>query len=217
MILKNSRARVNHNRLLEFRATVQESNQIGQEFRVRSATLWLKADFQPHKHGSTKCRSTDIFVFKIISKTLPERVTLTSRFNEEEDSLESHFSIIDKLVRELKSAGATMSETDIVCYLLSTLPRVDFSMRKLKDMEKVHVIIQKVLLLFSGGKKLFTFRYNFCGKIGYKKSKCIKLEEKKNWKYHRRAHIVEKDDDEEAFIGCIDKQPNKNFNVLKGV
>uniref|UniRef100_A0A6P7G4I2 Inhibin beta chain n=1 Tax=Diabrotica virgifera virgifera TaxID=50390 RepID=A0A6P7G4I2_DIAVI len=78
--------RVNQNRLLEFRATIQESNQVGQEFQVRTATLWLKADFQtppPQRyHGAAstvKCRTTDVFVFKVISTTLPESVTLSSR------------------------------------------------------------------------------------------------------------------------------------------
>ncbi|XP_057658554.1 inhibin beta chain [Diorhabda carinulata] len=73
--------KVNHNRLLEFRATIQESNQVGQEFQVRSATLWLKADVQ-HRYGTTStnmCRTTDLFVFKVISRTLPESITLSSR------------------------------------------------------------------------------------------------------------------------------------------
>ncbi|KAJ8932966.1 hypothetical protein NQ318_004477 [Aromia moschata] len=71
-----SGSRVNQNRLLEFRATV-ESGQVGQEFKVRAATLWLKADLV--QQGSNKCRSTDIYVFKIISNRLPESVTLSSR------------------------------------------------------------------------------------------------------------------------------------------
>ncbi|KAJ8984021.1 hypothetical protein NQ317_012245, partial [Molorchus minor] len=69
-------SRVNQNRLLEFRATV-ESGQIGQEFRVRAATLWLKADLLQSNTG--RCRRTDIYVFKIISNRLPESVTLSSR------------------------------------------------------------------------------------------------------------------------------------------
>lgn len=76
-------SRVNQNRLLEFRATV-ESGQVGQEFRVRAATLWLKADIL--QRGPNKCRSTDIFVFKIISNRLPESVTLSSRVSTGESS-----------------------------------------------------------------------------------------------------------------------------------
>ncbi|CAG9861788.1 unnamed protein product [Phyllotreta striolata] len=74
--------RVNQNRLLEFRASIQESHQAGQEFHVRSATLWVKADVQSthrRRDDQPKCRTTDIFVFKVISRALPESVTLSSR------------------------------------------------------------------------------------------------------------------------------------------
>ncbi|CAG9814787.1 unnamed protein product [Phaedon cochleariae] len=55
------------NRLLEFRAggVVQRgSGQVGQEFGVRSAFLWLKADLLPahlRRVGRNRCRSTDQF------------------------------------------------------------------------------------------------------------------------------------------------------------
>ncbi|KAJ3618255.1 hypothetical protein MTP99_006275 [Tenebrio molitor] len=66
---------VNHNRLLEFRVS-PESGQAGQEFRVRTATLWLKADIR--RRRPSQCRSTEIFVFKVISR-LPESVTFDSQ------------------------------------------------------------------------------------------------------------------------------------------
>ncbi|XP_060533048.1 inhibin beta chain [Cylas formicarius] len=69
-------SRVNQNRLLEFKVSPETSGQMGQEFRVREAVLWLKADMLGRSFG--KCRSTDIFVFKIISNRLPESVTLSS-------------------------------------------------------------------------------------------------------------------------------------------
>lgn len=65
---------MNENRLLEFRVS-PESGQVGQEFRVRAATLWLKADIRHPK--TTKCRSTDIFVFKFV-KPLRNSVRLNS-------------------------------------------------------------------------------------------------------------------------------------------
>lgn len=68
---------VNQNRLLEFQVSPEAGSQMGQEFRVREASLWLKADVM--KMSSSKCRSTDIFVFKIISNKLPESVTLSSK------------------------------------------------------------------------------------------------------------------------------------------
>ncbi|XP_030759633.1 inhibin beta chain-like [Sitophilus oryzae] len=68
---------VNQNRLLEFQVSPDTDGHIGQEFRVREAILWLKADIV--KKHATKCRTTDIFVFKIISNRLPESVTLSSK------------------------------------------------------------------------------------------------------------------------------------------
>ncbi|KAG5897614.1 hypothetical protein JTB14_028882 [Gonioctena quinquepunctata] len=80
-------------------------------------------------------------------------------------------------------------------------------MKELNYMEKVQVIqIQKVLL--SGEKKKFKFRCYFRDKIGYKKSGCRKLKEK-DWKDHRSAHIVEKDNDDVAYIGCVNKTRQK--------
>lgn len=46
---------------------------------------------------------------------------LTMRYNPKE-SMASHFLKFDKLVRELKSTGATLEETDNVCHLLLTMP-----------------------------------------------------------------------------------------------
>jgi hypothetical protein len=71
---------VNHNRLLEFRVS-PESGQAGQEFRVRTATLWLKADIR--RRRPSQCRSTEIFVFKVISR-LPESVTFDSQASHRE-------------------------------------------------------------------------------------------------------------------------------------
>ncbi|XP_048518985.1 inhibin beta chain [Dendroctonus ponderosae] len=68
---------VNQNRLLQFQVSPEAGSQMGQEFRVREASLWLKADLL--KAPTSKCRSTDIFVFKIISNRLPESVTLSSK------------------------------------------------------------------------------------------------------------------------------------------
>lgn len=51
----------------------------GGEFRVRTAALWLKADYKAvEKKKRPKCRHTEIYVFKIISDRLPESVTLSN-------------------------------------------------------------------------------------------------------------------------------------------
>lgn len=49
------------------------------------------------------------------------KMLLTMRYASTE-SMASHFLKFDKLVRELKSTGATLEETDIVCHLLLTMP-----------------------------------------------------------------------------------------------
>lgn len=55
---------VNGNGLLEFRVS-PETGQAGQEFTVRAATLWLKADVR--RPRTSRCKSTEIYVFKFIS------------------------------------------------------------------------------------------------------------------------------------------------------
>lgn len=55
---------VNNNGLLEFRVS-PETGQAGQEFTVRAATLWLKADVR--RPRTLRCNSTEIYVFKFIS------------------------------------------------------------------------------------------------------------------------------------------------------
>lgn len=69
---------VNGNRLLEFRVSA-ESGQVGQEFRVRAATLWLKADIRHPR--PTKCKSTDIYVFKFV-KPLRGSIKLNSEVSQ---------------------------------------------------------------------------------------------------------------------------------------
>lgn len=48
----------------------------GQEFRVRSATLWLKADIRHAR--SAKCKSTELYVFKFLA-ALPRSVKINSK------------------------------------------------------------------------------------------------------------------------------------------
>lgn len=47
---------------------------------------------------------------------------LTLKCNEGE-SIENHFLVFDKIVRDLKSTGATLEEEDVVCHLLLILPK----------------------------------------------------------------------------------------------
>ena len=58
----------------------------------------------------------------VATQLLIRKSLLTMMFNNKNEKLESHFLKFDKVVRELKSTGATLGETDIVCHLLLTLP-----------------------------------------------------------------------------------------------
>lgn len=66
---------VNGNGLLEFRVS-PETGQAGQEFTVRAATLWLKADVR--RPRTSRCKSTEIYVFKFIS-SISRSVKLSSQ------------------------------------------------------------------------------------------------------------------------------------------
>lgn len=58
----------------------------------------------------------------IASQLLIRKTLLCMKFNPPTDTLESHFLKFDKLIRNLKSTGATLEETDVVCHLLLTMP-----------------------------------------------------------------------------------------------
>lgn len=48
---------------------------------------------------------------------------LTMKFNVNNDTLANHFLKFDRLIRELRSTGATLEETDVVCHLLLSMPQ----------------------------------------------------------------------------------------------
>lgn len=58
----------------------------------------------------------------IASQLLIRKALLTMKLNQSVETMESHFLKFDKLVRDLRSTGATLEETDIVCHLLLTMP-----------------------------------------------------------------------------------------------
>ncbi|XP_045466196.1 inhibin beta chain [Harmonia axyridis] len=100
---------VNQNRLLEFRVS-SEVGHAGQEFNVRSATLWVKADLvRTREH---KCR-TQIFVFKIISQ-LPESITLSSQ-----DFNRAMSEPITLTLEETRSGWQKLNVTSIISKWLS--------------------------------------------------------------------------------------------------
>jgi len=58
----------------------------------------------------------------IASQLLLRKNLLTMKFNANNDLLVNHFLKFDKLIRDLRSTGATVEESDIVCHLLLTMP-----------------------------------------------------------------------------------------------
>jgi len=58
----------------------------------------------------------------IASQLLLRKALLTMKFDTVNDSLANHFLKFDKLIRQLKSTGATLEESDVVCHLLLTMP-----------------------------------------------------------------------------------------------
>lgn len=54
----------------------------------------------------------------IASQLLIRKSLLTMKFNATNDTLFNHFVNFDKLVRDLRSTGATLEESDVVCHLL---------------------------------------------------------------------------------------------------
>jgi len=58
----------------------------------------------------------------IASQLLLRKKILLMKFKPSTESLSSHFLKFESLIREFKSTGANMEETDIVCHLLLTMP-----------------------------------------------------------------------------------------------
>lgn len=58
----------------------------------------------------------------IASQLLLRKALLTMKFDIVNDNLANHFLKFDKFIRELKSTGATLEESDVVCHLLLTMP-----------------------------------------------------------------------------------------------
>lgn len=58
----------------------------------------------------------------VASQLLIRKSLLTMKFDTGHETLANHFLKFDKIVRQLRSTGATLEETDIVCHLLLTMP-----------------------------------------------------------------------------------------------
>uniref|UniRef100_A0A0A9YN54 Copia protein n=1 Tax=Lygus hesperus TaxID=30085 RepID=A0A0A9YN54_LYGHE len=56
------------------------------------------------------------------NQLLLRKSLLLMKFDPSTETLEKHFSKFDKIIRELRSTGATLDEMDVVCHLLITMP-----------------------------------------------------------------------------------------------
>ncbi|KAK9712763.1 hypothetical protein QE152_g24751 [Popillia japonica] len=136
----------------------------------------------------------NIFERKGISSQLLLRKKLLSMKVEENDSMENHLLKFDKLIRDLKSAGTKMEETDVICHLFLTLPKCYDTIvtaletipdRKLTlDFVKSRLLEEEIkrrntgtikknetkAIAFTANK--FPFKCYKCDRIGHKKADC---------------------------------------------
>lgn len=142
----------------------------------------------------------------IASQLLLRKQLLTLRYNAS-DEIGDFFLTFDKLIRDLKSAGANIEEIDIVCHLLLTMPKsFDGLVTALETMEqeKLTMDFVKSRLLDESNKQKSgsskstsgsiamnanTICY-FCNKPGHIKSQCRKFKQQnknKSKKFQKRA------------------------------
>lgn len=58
----------------------------------------------------------------VASQLLIRKALLSMKFNQAKETIEAHFLKFDGMIRDLRSTGATLEETDVVCHLLLTMP-----------------------------------------------------------------------------------------------
>ncbi|GJQ65663.1 hypothetical protein Trydic_g7751 [Trypoxylus dichotomus] len=146
---------------------------------------------------------------------------------EEGKPLNNHFLAFDKLIRELKACGATLSEIDIVCHLLLTLPKsFEMVVTALETIEESNLTLELLdeeakkfgriakitenATAFSGNynnrrrqgqNRNFPFKCHHCGVVGHKRSDCKQKINKKNYKRNSANSSLKEDDENEiAFM-----------------
>uniref|UniRef100_A0A8D9F0R1 Copia protein n=1 Tax=Cacopsylla melanoneura TaxID=428564 RepID=A0A8D9F0R1_9HEMI len=131
----------------------------------------------------------------IKSQLYLRKVLLQMKFDEKNSKLQDHFLKLDKVVRDLRNAGATMEEKDIICHLLLTLPStydsiisaletceeerltLSFVKSKLFDEElkrnESKICVSEPGSSSNSSTSAFTsFKCYNCGKPGHKMSNC---------------------------------------------
>ncbi|KAF2902636.1 hypothetical protein ILUMI_03551 [Ignelater luminosus] len=82
-------------------------------------------EYAKDKENSYELWSSLCNVFErkgIASQLLIRKLLLTMKFDSTNDTWANDFLKFDKSIRDLKSTGATLEETDIMCHLLLTMP-----------------------------------------------------------------------------------------------
>lgn len=161
-----------------------------------------------------------LFERKSISSQIYLRKKLLTLKYVENESMQEHILSFDRLLRELRSAGAKLEDVDAVCHLLLTLPSsydnivaaletvaadkltLEFVKSRLMDEEMKRKHLQSKQEEVEVGKAAFSGNmrnrnnlkcYN-CGKRGHKRSEC-RLEKKQFWKKSNQANSAEKQDE----------------------
>lgn len=142
----------------------------------------------------------DVFERKSITNRFLLKLQLLSMRYQENDRLQDHFLRFDKLVREIKGAGAQMDEEDVICHLMLTMPSsydaVTTAMEAVSERLTMDLVRRKYLdveakrrgqqqdadvneAAFSGKNKS-KFKCFGCGQPGHRKAQCPKSGENKS-------------------------------------
>lgn len=183
----------------------------------------------------------NIFERKGISSQLLLRKKLLSMKVEENDSMENHLLKFDKLIRDLKSAGTKMEETDVICHLFLTLPKCYDTIvtaletipdRKLTlDFVKSRLLEEEIkrrntgtikknetkAIAFTANK--FPFKCYKCDRIGHKKADCkFKKDKDRNGKsfFPKERKTERKEEKSEVSIAFIatDKKKEEEADTM---
>lgn len=185
-----------------------ELNRVRQDNKCRSVLVQSIADdyleYVKDKKSPKEIwdRLHEVFERKsITNRFILKRELLSMRFREG-DRLEEHFLRFDKLVREIKGAGAKMDEEDVICLLMLTMPEsydaittameavtenltMDLVRKKYLDVEAKRKSLRHEAdsedAAFSGRMRTKLKCYG-CGEFGHKKVHCPK-----NRDHHKSA------------------------------
>lgn len=174
----------------------------------------------------------------IAGQLLLRKQLLTLKFDEN-DNINNHFLVFDKIVRDLKAIGATTEEIDIVCHLLLTLPKsFDNLVTALEtlDHSKLSLEFVKSRILDENSKKNdngdnnelheSTAMYNKgkqlvcygCGKPGHVKSKCFRNKNKnRKHKFNNNSSGSANSalNDDENLLYCSNNYDEQSFTANK--